>query len=49
MAQGMNRGTCPWQNVKVFLETFFICNDIDKNLNKNIHTLRGSISRGYPF
>ena len=28
----------PWAQCHIFLETLFICNDIDKNLNKNFQT-----------
>ena len=39
MAQGTSRGPCLGPNVKFFSETVFIlCNNIDKNLNKNFHS-----------
>ena len=30
--------TLPWANSQIFLEAFFICNTINKNLNKNFQT-----------
>ena len=33
--------TLPWAKCQIFLETLFICNDIDKSLNRNFHSLLG--------
>ena len=33
--------TVPWAKCQIFFETFFICNVIDKNLNKNFHSHLG--------
>ena len=30
--------TLPWAKCKIFLETLFICNNIDKHLNNNFNS-----------
>ena len=38
MAQGRVLDLCLGPNVKFFLDAFFMCNNINTNLNENFHT-----------
>ena len=34
----VQKGSLPWAKCQIFLKALFICNNINKNLNKNFHT-----------